>query len=72
MVGDAVSGVVDDDVYVAALGFDDVFEPVDAFVVDFLTAGVVEHFDVAGGDAEGVDEILVENVAVVGSVVAVG
>ena len=72
LVGDTVTGIVYDDVDIAGLCFDDVFEPVDAFVVDFLTAGVVEHFDVAGGDAEGVDEILVENVAVVGSVVAVG
>ena len=72
LVADAVASIIEDDVDITVLGFDDVFEPMNALIVDFLTASVVEHLDMAGGNAEGADEIFTEDVAVVGCEVAVG
>ena len=67
-----MSGIVDDDVHVAALRLDDVLEPVNAHVVDLLAAGIVQHLHVAGGDAQRVHEILVQHIPVIGGKVAVG
>ena len=67
-----MSGIINNDVHITALGFDNVFEPVDALVVDFLTASVVQHFYMAGGDAEGVHKVLVQHVTVVACKFAVG
>ena len=71
-VGEAVAGIVENDVGVAFLGGNDIFEPVNAVGLELTLGGVVEHFDVAFGDAEGLCEIVAHHFAVVSGILAGG
>ena len=71
-IADAVSGIVDDDMHIATLCLNDILQPVDALVVYFLAAGVMQHFHMAGRNTQRVDKVLMQHVAVVACKVAVG